>query len=84
MKYIKYILAACAICTVSTSVFAAKSVSSGEGLTKMGVVSVRGASTLDSLENKISEKAGKAGASAYRIISAQGNDSLNGVAVIYR
>ncbi|MFH2395316.1 YdgH/BhsA/McbA-like domain containing protein [Raoultella ornithinolytica] len=84
MKYIKYLFAVCAICTVSTSVFAAKSVKSGQGLTKIGVVSVRGAPTLDSLENKISEKARETGASAYRIISAQGNDSLNGVAVIYR
>lgn len=84
MNRIKCILSACVILSISTSTFAAKSVTSDEGLTKIGVVSVRSASTLDDLENKVADKASKAGASAYRIISAHGNNSLHGVAVIYR
>lgn len=84
MKCFRFILSSCAICIMSTSAFAARSVSSGEGLTKIGFVSVNGASTLDNLENKIEDKANKSGASAYRIVSALGDNRLSGVAVIYR
>ncbi|MEI7340757.1 YdgH/BhsA/McbA-like domain containing protein [Pectobacterium brasiliense] len=84
MNRIKCILSACVILSISTSAFAAKSVTSDEGLTEIGVVSVRSASTLDDLENKVADKANKAGASAYRIISAHGDNRLHGVAVIYR
>lgn len=84
MLSLKNVLIACAFYTISAHSFAAKSVDSGEGLTKIGVVSVHGALTLDSLEKKISAKAKKAGASSYRIISAQGDNNLHGVAAIYR
>ncbi|CAI0714624.1 Multiple stress resistance protein BhsA precursor [Serratia grimesii] len=84
MKTIKYVMAAFILAAVSTSSFAANSVNSGEGLTKIGVVSAGGALTLSSLENKLAKKADQAGASSYRIIAASGGDKLHGVAVIYQ
>ncbi|EHW9320698.1 DUF1471 domain-containing protein, partial [Salmonella enterica subsp. enterica serovar Umbilo] len=40
--------------------------------------------TLDGLEAKLAEKAAAAGASAYNITSAVGNDKMSGTAVIYK
>ncbi|CAI2399492.1 multiple stress resistance protein BhsA [Serratia liquefaciens] len=84
MKAIKYVMAAFILAMVSTSSFAANSVSSEQGLTKIGVVSASGALTLSGLEKQLAKKADRAGASSYRIISASGGNKLHGVAVIYQ
>ncbi|PXV26627.1 hypothetical protein AIN29_24395, partial [Salmonella enterica subsp. enterica serovar Newport] len=55
-----------------------------QNLHKIGVVSADGATTLDGLEAKLAEKAAAAGASAYNITSAVGNDKMSGTAVIYK
>lgn len=55
-----------------------------KNLHKIGVVSADGATTLDGLEAKLAEKAAAAGASAYNITSAVGNDKMSGTAVIYK
>ncbi|MBK5072999.1 DUF1471 domain-containing protein [Budviciaceae bacterium CWB-B4] len=84
MKVTKLVLAALMAGAFSVSAFAANQVNSGNGLNKVGSVSVSGASTLDQLERQLSQKADEAGASAYQIISAGGDNKLNGVAVIYK
>lgn len=60
------------------------SASQTQNLHKIGVVSADGATTLDGLEAKLAEKAAAAGASAYNITSAVGNDKMSGTAVIYK
>ncbi|NDJ55896.1 DUF1471 domain-containing protein [Enterobacteriaceae bacterium 4M9] len=66
------------------SAFAAQLVNNTDGKEKIGVVSMGGAYTLDDLSDALSRKADKQGASAYKIISAAGNNKLYGVAEIYR
>ncbi|EDV4467426.1 DUF1471 domain-containing protein [Salmonella enterica subsp. enterica] len=86
MKTIKYAVAAIALSTLSFGAFAAEPVSASQtqNLHKIGVVSADGATTLDGLEAKLAEKAAAAGASAYNITSAVGNDKISGTAVIYK
>lgn len=84
MKATKYVMAVLFLAVASTSSFAASSVSSELGLTKIGVVSASGALTLSGLENKLAKKADEAGASSYRIIAASGGNKLHGVALIYQ
>lgn len=80
----------CALLTLtalsfSISSFAAQEVSLSNGLQKTGTVSdSSGALTLLDLENKLQIKAAEKGASAFRIISVSGNNTLSGVAEIYR
>lgn len=83
---IKYAVAAIALSTLSFGAFAAEPVSASQtqNLHKIGVVSADGATTLDGLEAKLAEKAAAAGASAYNITSAVGNDKMSGTAVIYK
>lgn len=66
--------------------FAAKEVNNAQGLVKIGTVSdsSSNALSLSDLNENLSMKADKAGASAYRIIAAGGNNSYYGVAEIYR
>lgn len=70
----------------ATPVFAAKEVNNAQGLVKIGTVSdsSSNALSLSELNDNLSMKADKAGASAYRIIAAGGNNSYYGVAEIYR
>ena len=56
----------------------------GAGKEKIGVVSASNALTLDELSDALSQKADKQGASAYKILSATGNNRLHGVAEIYK
>ncbi|MBK5142321.1 DUF1471 domain-containing protein [Budviciaceae bacterium BWR-B9] len=84
MKVTKLVLAALMAGAFSVSAFAANQVNSGNGLNKVGSVSVSGASTLDQLERQLAQKADEAGATSYKIISAGGDDKLNGVAIIYK
>ncbi|MEF3107646.1 DUF1471 domain-containing protein [Raoultella sp. WB_B2P2-3] len=63
---------------------AAQQVSNVSGKEKIGVVSASRALTLDELSAELNRKADKAGATAYRIISADGNNYLHGVAEIYK
>ncbi|CDG20221.1 conserved exported protein of unknown function [Xenorhabdus poinarii G6] len=83
MKNVKNIVAVLALCAVSLGSFAATEVQVAKG-DKMGVVSVTGAATLDSLTQKLSKKADKAGASYFRVISTTGQNQLSGVAEIYK
>ncbi|OTA20882.1 Multiple stress resistance protein BhsA [Xenorhabdus beddingii] len=83
MKKVKNITAILALCAVSWGSFAATEVQVATG-NKIGVVSVTGAATLDSLTTELSKKADKAGAKYFRVISATGQNRLNGVAEIYK
>ncbi|MGP3591127.1 DUF1471 family protein YbiJ [Vagococcus sp. WN89Y] len=86
MKTIKYAVCAIALTTLSFGAFAAHSVTplQAESMTKIGVVSADGATTLDGLEARLASKAAQAGASGYRISSAVGNNKMEGTAVIYK
>ncbi|CDG16199.1 multiple stress resistance protein BhsA [Xenorhabdus doucetiae] len=83
MKNVKNIGAILALCAVSFGSFAATEVQVAKG-EKVGVVSVSGAETLDSLTTELSKKADEVGATYFRIISANGQNQLNGVAEIYK
>ncbi|MEC5320142.1 YdgH/BhsA/McbA-like domain containing protein [Brenneria populi subsp. brevivirga] len=84
MKNIKTIAAAVVLATVSFGASAAEYVSAQQAnqLNKVGVVSAT-AFDLDSLKAQLAEKADKAGAKAFTITSATGNNQLRGTAVIY-
>ncbi|MCC8367567.1 MULTISPECIES: multiple stress resistance protein BhsA [Xenorhabdus] len=83
MKNVKFIAAVLSLSAISFGSFAATEVKSADG-EKIGVVSVAGAETLDSLTEALSKKADKAGAQSFRIISATGKNKLYGVAEIYK
>lgn len=84
MKNVKTIAAAVVLATVSFGASAAEYVSAQQAqeLEKVGVVSAT-ALDLDTLKAQLAEKADKAGAKAFTITSATGNDQLRGNAVIY-
>ncbi|MEH2922001.1 YdgH/BhsA/McbA-like domain containing protein [Samsonia erythrinae] len=84
MKNVKTIAAAVVLATVSFGASAAEYVSpsQAQNLEKAGVVTAT-AKDLGSLQAKLAMKAEKAGAKAYTITSATGNDQLHGSAVIY-
>lgn len=86
MKTVKSAVAAFALFTLSFGTFAAQPVSTDQAMhmTKIGVVAVDGASTLDSLEAKLAAKADAAGAKGYMITSASTRDKMSGTAVIYQ
>ncbi|MBD2791323.1 DUF1471 domain-containing protein [Xenorhabdus sp. 42] len=83
MKAIKNIMAVLALGAVSFGSFAATEVQVAQG-EKIGVVSVAGTETLDALTKELSKKADEAGAKYFRIISASGQNQLNGTAEIYK
>ncbi|ACS87677.1 MULTISPECIES: multiple stress resistance protein BhsA [Musicola] len=85
MKTANTIAIAAVLATVSFGSFAAKSVNyeQAEQLQKIGAVSAT-AHDLSSLETKLASKATEAGASAYSITYAGGDDTLHGNAVIYK
>ncbi|KLU14425.1 MULTISPECIES: multiple stress resistance protein BhsA [Xenorhabdus] len=83
MKKVKNIVAALALGAVSFGSFAATEVQVAKG-EKIGVISVSGAETLDSLTTELSKKADEAGATYFRIVSANGQNQLAGVAEIYK
>ncbi|PHM74952.1 multiple stress resistance protein BhsA [Xenorhabdus kozodoii] len=83
MRNIKNIAAVLALCAVSFGSFAATEVQVAKG-EKLGVVSVSGAETLDSLTVELSKKADEVGATYFRVISANGQNKLVGVAEIYK
>ncbi|MCG8708458.1 DUF1471 domain-containing protein [Brenneria sp. 4F2] len=84
MKNVKTIAAAVVLATVSFGASAAEYISTQQAqqLQKVGVVSAT-AKDLDSLQARLDEKADKAGAKAYSITSATGDDQIRGTAVIY-
>lgn len=86
MKTIKYTATAIVLSALSFGVFAAQPVTSAqaENMTKIGVVSVERATTLDGLEAKLAAKADAAGATGYSITSANTNNKVSGTAVIYK
>ncbi|MEB6378670.1 DUF1471 domain-containing protein [Leclercia adecarboxylata] len=70
---------------MTSSAFASQEIDRPQGQQKIGTVSdSSGASSLADLEAKLQAKADKAGASAFRITSAGGNNTLSGTADIYR
>lgn len=70
---------------MASSAFAAREINQPQGLQKIGTVSdSSGATSLADLEAKLQAKAVKAGAGAFRITSAGGNNTLSGTADIYR
>ncbi len=69
----------------ASSAFAAREIDQPRGLQKIGTVSdSSGANSLADLEAKLQAKAAIAGAGAFRITSAGGNNTLSGTADIYR
>ncbi|RLM19654.1 hypothetical protein BIY29_16570 [Brenneria alni] len=84
MKNVKTIAAAIVLATVSFGASAADYISAQQAkqLDKVGVVSAT-AKDLDSLQAQLAEKAEKAGAKAFTVTSASGNNLLHGTAVIY-
>ncbi|KHN54461.1 multiple stress resistance protein BhsA [Pectobacterium fontis] len=85
MKNVKFFAAAAVLSALSFGASAADLVSSqqAQGLEKVGVVSAT-ARNLDSLQAQLAQKAEKAGASAFTITSATGDNQLRGTAVIYK
>lgn len=85
MKIVKTLLTAVLLSTVSLSSFAAMETTMPQGLTRIGTVSdSSGAATLSELDSNLAAKATAAGAQYYRIISAGGNNSYSGTAIIYK
>ncbi|CDG19767.1 Multiple stress resistance protein BhsA [Xenorhabdus poinarii G6] len=83
MKSSKCIIALLALSAISFGSLAATEVKSPVG-EKVGVISVTGAETLDTLTEQLSQKANESGAKYFRITSAFGQNNLNGTAEIYR
>ncbi|KGB01054.1 hypothetical protein DR73_82 [Enterobacteriaceae bacterium ATCC 29904] len=70
---------------MASSAFAAQEINQPHGQQKIGTISdSSGATSLTDLEAKLQAKAAEAGASAFRITSAGGNNTLSGTADIYR
>ncbi|MGE6301762.1 multiple stress resistance protein BhsA [Serratia liquefaciens] len=86
MKNIKTFAAAIALSAVSFASFAADYVSAQDAtqFEKAGVISASGATDLSSLKAQLSAKADAAGAKAFTITSAGGNNLMHGTAVIYK
>lgn len=84
MKMTKGIMTAMIVSLFSAGALAAVPVESGSGLQKMGTVSASGAATLSDLHQELAQKADEAGAGAYRIVAAGGENQMHGVAVIYK
>ncbi|PHM62149.1 multiple stress resistance protein BhsA [Xenorhabdus ishibashii] len=83
MKNVKNIVAVLALSALSFGSFAATEVQDAKG-EKIGFVSVSGAETLDSLTTELSKKADEYGATYFRVVFANGQNQLNGVAEIYK
>ncbi|GKX53478.1 DUF1471 domain-containing protein [Budvicia aquatica] len=84
MKVTKLALISLMALVFSANLMAATSVSSADGLSKIGSVSASDMTTLEQLEYELAKKADQAGARYYQIISAGGDNKLHGVAVIYQ
>ncbi len=86
MKLVRNLLLPLIIAAAASTAFAAKEVNHAQGLVKIGTVSESTTTTLSlsQLNASLAAKADKAGASAYRIVSAGGNNSYFGSADIYR
>lgn len=84
MKSILPAFFAIALSGIAFNTLAATEITQQNNLTKIGVISdSSGALTLSELAMNLSEKADKAGANAYRIISAGGDNHYFGVAEIF-
>ncbi|MEO3989913.1 YdgH/BhsA/McbA family protein [Pseudocitrobacter cyperus] len=66
------------------TVSAAQEVNHADGKEKIGVVSASNAYTLDELTDALSHKADEKGATAFKVLSASGNNKLHGTAEIYK
>lgn len=86
MKNVKFIAAAAVLSAFSFSALAAEQVdrTKTENLDKIGTVSASSASSLSALEKQLAAKAEAKGASYYYIVSASGNDKINGTAILYK
>ncbi|WP_145492908.1 multiple stress resistance protein BhsA [Yersinia aleksiciae] len=85
MKNIKNFVAVIALSTLSFGSFAAEYVNSQDAaqLEQAGTITASGATDLGSLKAQLAEKADAAGAKAFTITSATGNNLMHGTAVIY-
>ena len=86
MNMIRTTLSAFIILTAPLGAFAAQSLDTAQTQhhEKIGVISASGATNLSDLEHQLSTKADAAGASAYEITEASGNNLLHGSAIIYK
>ncbi|RRO02101.1 multiple stress resistance protein BhsA [Pectobacterium aquaticum] len=85
MKNVKTIAAAVVLATMTFGASAAEyvSASQAQNLEKAGVVTAT-AQDLSSLQAQLAQKAEKAGANAFTITSATGDNQLRGTAIIYK
>jgi multiple stress resistance protein BhsA len=86
MKLFRNVILPLVLAAAVAPALAAKEVHSAPGLVKIGTVTESDSTTLslDQLNEKLAAKAEKAGASAWRVVSAGGNNSYFGSADIYR
>lgn len=84
MKMTTLILSTVLTGLFSAGALAATAVNSDNGLQKVGSVSASGELTLSDLNHELAQKAEQAGASAYRIVAAGGENQMYGVADIYK
>ena len=85
MKTINALFIAAALSSLSfASVAAVEVQATPAGQQAFGSVSANAGSNLDSLQEKLAQKADAAGAKSFRITSVNGPNSLHGTAVIYK
>ncbi|MGM3173065.1 YdgH/BhsA/McbA-like domain containing protein [Dickeya lacustris] len=83
MNIRQFTFSALMLATLSQSAMAADNASPAQHAEKMGSVSAT-ASSLDSLENKLARLTKASGATSYKIIFANGNNDIRGVALTYK
>lgn len=83
MKKSTLVAATLALSAISFGSMAAEEVQHS-GQPAAGYVSVSGAVSVNDLTEKLAKKADEAGATSFRVISAGGENSMNGVAAIYK
>ncbi|ALB62436.1 Putative outer membrane protein [Cronobacter condimenti 1330] len=85
MKNVKMLFAAAALSSLPFASFAAVQVQSAPaGQHKAGTISASAGTNLSSLEAELAQKADAAGATSFRITSANGDNTLHGTAVLYK
>lgn len=85
MKSIIALFTAAVLSSLSFASFAADQVQSAPtNQQEIGTISATASTDLDSLQEKLAQKADELGASSYRITSAAGQNHLHGTAVIYK
>ena len=86
-KYLTLVVIASALTTASFSAMAGQSLTQSTDTSQLqpaGAVSVRRASNLDDLQNKLAEKARQEGEKGFVVNSAGGDNHMYGTATIYK